>query len=190
MRRITTTLCATALLALGGGAATGCSGGEAQSAAPSQSAARAALKGSPPKLAAVHEQANALLEGGPEAFQARLRELRGHPVVVNKWASWCGPCRLEFPIFQRQAIKRGREIAFLGVNSNDSDRGATQLLEELPLSFPSYRDPDQEIAAVFKGTAAFPTTAFYDSKGKLAYVRQGPYRDQADLAADIERYAR
>jgi len=190
MRRITTTLCATALVALGGGAATGCGGGEAQSAAPSQSATQAALKGAPPKLAAVHEQANELIGGGPEAFEARLRELRGHPVVVNKWASWCGPCRLEFPIFQRLSIKRGKEIAFLGVNSNDSDSPARDLLEEVPVSFPSYKDPDQEIAAVFKGTAAFPSTAFYDSKGKLAYVRQGPYRDQADLAADIERYAR
>jgi thiol-disulfide isomerase/thioredoxin len=190
MRRITTTLCATALLALGGGAATGCGSGDAQSAAPSQSATQAALKGSPPKLAAIHAQANDLLDGGAGAFEARLRELRGHPVVVNKWASWCGPCRLEFPIFQRQALERGKEIAFLGVNSEDSDRGATQLLDEVPLSFPSYKDPDQRVAAVFKGTVAFPTTAFYDSKGELAYVRQGPYRDQADLAADIERYAR
>jgi thiol-disulfide isomerase/thioredoxin len=190
MRRITTTLCATALLALGGGAATGCGGGDAQSAAPSQGATQAALEGSPPKLAAVHAQANKLLEGGPEAFEARLRELRGRPVVVNKWASWCGPCRLEFPIFQRVSVQRGKRIAFLGVNSNDSDRGARQLLDELPLSFPSYRDPDQKIAALFNGAVAFPTTAFYDSKGKLAYVRQGPYRDQADLAADIERYAR
>ncbi len=190
MRRLTTTLCATALLALGGGAAAGCGNGEAQSAAPSQSATQAALEGSPPRLAAVHAQANELLEGGPEAFEARLRELRGHPVVVNKWASWCGPCRLEFPIFQRQAIKRGKEIAFLGVNAEDSDSPARDLLEEFPLSFPSYKDPDQKVAGVFNGTAAFPTTAFYDSKGKLAYVRQGPYRDQADLAADIERYAR
>lgn len=163
---------------------------ETRSAGPSQAEARAALEGSPPPLAALHRQANELLGGGVEGFRARLRELRGYPVVVNKWASWCGPCRLEFPIFQRVALERGKRIAFLGVNPDDNERAATQLLDELPLSFPSYTDPGQEISGQELKAVAFPSTAFYDSKGKLAYVRQGPYRDDEELIADIERYAR
>jgi thiol-disulfide isomerase/thioredoxin len=168
----------------------GCSSDETRSAGPPQAEVQAALEGSPAPLAAVHRQANELLDGGAEAFRARLRELRGHPVVVNKWASWCGPCRLEFPIFQRVSVQRGKQIAFLGVDAEDTDRGARQLLDEFPLSFPSYRDPGQEISGQELKAVAFPSTAFYDSKGKLAYVRQGPYRDDRDLIADIERYAR
>ncbi len=54
--------------------------------------------------------------------------LKGYPVVVNKWASWCPPCRAEFPYFQSQAIKRGKEVAFLGVDGNDNDADAKEFL--------------------------------------------------------------
>jgi len=149
----------------------------------------AALEGSPAPLAALHHQANQLLGGGANAFQARLRKLRGYPVVVNKWASWCGPCRAEFPYFQRQSARLGKRVAFLGVNSNDNDGDAKRFLGQFPVSYPSYSDGDLAIAAVFNGVQAFPTTAFYDEKGKLAYVHQGAYQGEAKLAEDINRYA-
>jgi cytochrome c biogenesis protein CcmG/thiol:disulfide interchange protein DsbE len=148
------------------------------------------LAGAPPQLAAIREQASQLLDGGTEAFQRRLEELRGYPVVVNKWASWCGPCRFEFPFFQRQAQNRGSEIAFLGVDSDDSEEAAMTFLEELPLPYVSYLDPDSKIAAEIGAPANFPATAFYDSSGELAYTRQGGYQSEEDLVADIERYAR
>lgn len=190
MRRFAHSLRVPTAVAAAAIAFAGCNSEETRSAAPPEREVQAALEGAPPALASLHRQANELLGGGAPAFRARLRELRGHPVVVNKWASWCGPCRLEFPIFQRVSIERGKRIAFLGVDANDSERGARQLLDELPLSFPSYEDPDQEISGEDLKAVAFPSTAFYDSKGKLAYVRQGPYRDDRDLIADIERYAR
>ena len=105
------------------------------------------LADAPPQLAAIREQANQLLDGGTEAFDRRLEELRGFPVVVNKWASWCGPCRFEFPWFQSLAEKRGGEIAFLGDAGNDSEDALSTFLEELPLPYPSYLDPDLKIAA-------------------------------------------
>jgi cytochrome c biogenesis protein CcmG/thiol:disulfide interchange protein DsbE len=150
----------------------------------------AALKGAPAKLAQIHEQENELLPGGAEAFDARLRELDGYPVVVNKWASWCGPCRAEFPYFQSEAAKRGDEVAFLGVNSNDGEDSAAEFLSEFPVPYPSYLDPDLKIADQIEGALAFPATAFYDRRGELAYVRNGPYENAGDLAADIERFAR
>lgn len=152
--------------------------------------ASAPLEGAPPQLAAIREQAGELLEGGVEAFRERLDELRGTPVVVNKWASWCGPCRLEFPFFQRQAAERGDRIGFLGVDSNDSADAAATFLRELPLPYPSYLDPDSKIAAEIGAPVAFPATSFYDSKGERVFTRQGVYEDEASLAADIDRYAR
>jgi thiol-disulfide isomerase/thioredoxin len=184
MRRVLVPLAAVAALA---GA---CGSDEPQSAAPRANQAKQALEGAPPELARVHRQANQLLGGGARAFERRLAELEGHPIVVNKWASWCPPCRSEFPFFQRQSIERGKEIAFLGVDSNDNDADAREFMREFPVSYPSYRDPDLSVAAVFKGVQAFPTTAFYDSKGELAFVHQGGYSSERKLVEDIERYAR
>lgn len=152
--------------------------------------ASAPLEGAPAPLVAIREQANELLNGGRPAFERRLDELRGIPVVVNKWASWCGPCRLEFPFFQSQAEKRGDEIAFLGDFANDSEAGGETFLEQLPLPYPSYVDPDQEIGAEIGAPVNFPATAFYDSSGELVFTRQGQYRDEAQLAAEIDRFAK
>lgn len=169
-----------------GGAGDGRSEAQAELAA----AMRDRLRDAPKPLAALHAQANELLDGGAAAFERRLRQLRGYPVVVNKWASWCPPCREELPWFQEQALKRGTEIAFLGVDANDNDADAAEFLRELPLPFPSYRDPDLKVSAVFNGVAAFPTTAYYDSEGELAYLKQGTYLSEEDLVEDIERHAR
>jgi cytochrome c biogenesis protein CcmG, thiol:disulfide interchange protein DsbE len=128
--------------------------------------------------------------GGRDAFEKAIERERGTPIVVNKWASWCGPCRLEFPFFRSQAAKRKGEILFIGVNSNDNRGDAEEFLKEEPVPFKHFEDPKLEIAASFNAVQAFPSTAFYDSKGKLAFVHQGGYSKEDDLAEDIERYAR
>ena len=150
----------------------------------------AQFRDAPPPIAALYEEANELLDGGVDAFEARLKKLEGYPVVVNKWASWCAPCREEFPYFQRQSAQLAKEVAFIGVDSNDNDADAAKFLERFPVSYPSYKDPQLAVAAAMKAVAAFPSTTFYDSKGRIAHVKQGVYRDEADLAADIRRYAR
>ena len=168
----------------------GCgSGSGPPSAAPKRADAARALAGSPPPLGALHGDANRLLGGGASALRARLRGLRGHPIVVNKWASWCGPCRAEFPFFQRLSVSLGRSVAFIGVNSNDSDEDARAFLRRYPVSYPSYSDPDQKVARVFSAPLGFPSTAFYDARGKLTYVHQGGYPTEAKLREDIKRYA-
>ena len=130
------------------------------------------------------------LDGGRDAFEKKIASERGTPVVVNKWASWCGPCRFEFPFFQKQEKKRDGKVVFLGVNSNDNQGDAEDFLAEYPVDFPHFKDPNLEIAASFNAVQAFPATAFYDSKGELAYVHQGGYSEESKLAADIDRYAR
>jgi thiol-disulfide isomerase/thioredoxin len=149
-----------------------------------------ALAGAPKPLAELYDQADQLLPGGAGAFQQRLAELRGHPVVVNKWASWCGPCREEMPWFQREAAERGKRIAFIGVDSKDSDAAAKQFLNEFPVPYPSYTDPGQDIAEVIDATIGTPATTIYDSTGKQVHVQQGQYASREALAADIQRYAR
>jgi cytochrome c biogenesis protein CcmG/thiol:disulfide interchange protein DsbE len=148
-----------------------------------------ALAGAPKPLARLYDQANQLLPGGTAAFQRRIAELRGYPVVVNKWASWCGPCREEFPWFQDLSAKLGKRIAFLGVDSEDRADAARTFLRELPVPYPSYSDPGQEIAPYLEATIGFPATVFYDSSGRSVYVKQGQYASRSELAADIRRYA-
>ena len=149
-----------------------------------------ASEGGKPAAKAPAGTPDRLLGGGVPAYKAKLRELRGTPVVVNKWASWCPPCRAEFPYFREQARKREGKVVFLGVDSNDNDADARKFLRELPVGYPSFKDPDNEIAAEFKGAQAFPTTAFYDRKGRVAYLHQGGYANERKLAEDIDRYAR
>jgi cytochrome c biogenesis protein CcmG, thiol:disulfide interchange protein DsbE len=151
-------------------------------------AALSALEGAPEPLASLHEQSSELLDGGVPAFEARMKELRGIPVVINKWASWCGPCRAEFPVFQRVATERGKEVAFLGSNSGDSTQPAREFLAEYPIPFPSYLDPDEEIAREIKAPANYPITVFVDARGDTAFIHQGPYETEQDLTADIDRY--
>jgi cytochrome c biogenesis protein CcmG/thiol:disulfide interchange protein DsbE len=151
---------------------------------------RTALAGSPPELAALHRQQGELIGGGVDAFRQGIARLHGYPVVVNKWGSWCGPCRLEFPFFQRLSAKYGKRVAFLGVDGNDSDAAAKTFLEEEPVPYPSYTDPDLEISDTELGVRnEFPSTAFFDSSGRRVYVHIGQYASQADLEADIRRYA-
>lgn len=168
----------------------GCGVDDPPSAGLSKAEVERALKGSPKPLAAIHRQSNQLLGGGKKAFEARLEELRGYPVVVNKWASWCSPCRAEFPHFQRLALRYGKRVAFLGVNSEDEDAAAKKFLSRYPVPFPSYVDGNGRIAASINAGVAFPSTVFIDRKGKVVISHPGQYRNEADLAADIRRYAR
>jgi thiol-disulfide isomerase/thioredoxin len=162
------------------------------SAAPVAPLSRAAVArpvaGVPPELAALRGRVNVLEQGGVKAFEAQLRELRGHPVVVNMWASWCPPCRIELPLFQREAIKRAASVAFLGVNVADDPGDARKLAARYPLPYPSFVDPRYNIVAGRFGSRALPVTVFFDARGRDV-VHQGQFSTQADLARDIERYA-
>jgi cytochrome c biogenesis protein CcmG, thiol:disulfide interchange protein DsbE len=129
------------------------------------------------------------LPGGRDAFEAYVAK-QGKPVVVNKWASWCGPCRFEFPFFENQARKRRGEVVFLGVNSDDNRDDAIGFLEEHPVPYDHFEDPKQEIAASFNGVQGFPVTAFYRADGEREFVHFGGYASEQKLAEDIDRYAR
>ncbi len=179
-------LLAAALAALVGA---GCgSSGDGQDYGGSHPNYKQALAGAPAPLAKLHAEADQLLPGGTEAFEKRVASFKGYPVVANVWASWCGPCRFEFPTFQQLSARYGKKVAFIGVNSEDSESGAKTFLAEAPLSYPSYSDPDKSIARSI-GVRAFPDTAFYNAKGELVYLKQGPFSNDSELEEDLKRYA-
>jgi cytochrome c biogenesis protein CcmG/thiol:disulfide interchange protein DsbE len=150
--------------------------------------ALAGLRGAPQPLAGLHRQASEILRGGTRVLEARLKTLRGHPVVLNKWASWCGPCRHEFPFFEHVSARRGKQVAFLGINSGDNTADARQFLSEFPLTYPSYEDPSEKLARAVGAPANYPITVFLDAKGRQAFIRQGGYASEAQLDRDIDRY--
>lgn len=169
-------------------AAGGCGSEEPRSAA-SKADFRRALADAPPPLARLYRRPAALVGGGTDAFERQLAALRGYPVVVNKWASWCGPCRHEFPFFQQQALKRGKRVAFLAVNSEDAREPAEKFLREIPVPYPSFLDPDSDIAELLGLARNFPTTTFYDRGGERVYTKPGGYASEDALADDVREYA-
>lgn len=148
-----------------------------------------ALAGAPAPLARLYAQGNRLLPGGLPAYEKRIAALGGHPTVVNVWASWCGPCRFEFPYLQQAAAAYGTRVAFLGVDSQDSNDAARTFLSESPVPYPSYTDPNQKIAESIGAGLGLPDTAFYDRSGRLVHLKQGPYSNRAELQADVQSYA-
>jgi thiol-disulfide isomerase/thioredoxin len=150
--------------------------------------AKKTLSTAPAPLNGLYSQANTLIGGGESAFDQQIAQLKGTPVIVNKWASWCGPCQAEFPVFQQAAVTHGKQIAFLGLNSGDKDKAALKFLKTRPLPFPSYTDGDNKIATKREIAAGFPMTEFIGRDGKPAYTHTGPYTSEDQLNKDIQRY--
>ncbi len=168
--------------------AVGCGATQPRSVAPGPAQRRADLEGSPPVLRALHAQANRLLAGGPGAFHARLVALRGRPVVVNKWASWCGPCQTEFPAFQGASLRYGRQVGFIGIDGKDATDSATAFLHRFPVTYPSYSDPGENIARSVQAGIYYPQTVYFDRRGRMVYDHAGPYATAGALERDIRRY--
>lgn len=104
----------------------------------------------------------------PSVYQGHpavdLSALRGKPVVLNFWGSWCIPCKTELPVLAAAAKAEGKRVHFLGVDLEDTRQGAQDMLHRYGVTYPSGFDPDDSIATEYNllGT---PTTIFIDSQG-------------------------
>lgn len=115
--------------------------------------------------------AGPLVQGG----QLDPAALRGAPLVINFWASWCAPCRREQPMLQSLAEEyEPRGVRFLGVNSRDSNTDAAQeFIEEYAVTYPSVADESGKVAFDFKISAGLPGTIVVDADGTILYRKQG-----------------
>lgn len=110
------------------------------------------------------------LGGGPDVNVASLRG----PMVVNFWASWCGPCRRELPFYQAFAEKYAGRVAVLGIDYDDvQPQAALELVEDTGVTFPLLADPGTELAAAGANIPGLPAIAFVDESGRMVEVAEG-----------------
>ena len=102
-----------------------------------------------------------------------LEQLKGQVVMLNFWASWCGPCRQEMPLLD-QMHKRYSSLGFtlLGVNVEANTKDAERWLAETPVSFPVLFDKDSKVSKLYD-VNAMPSTVFIDRKGNVRYLHRG-----------------
>jgi thiol-disulfide isomerase/thioredoxin len=124
-------------------------------------------------------RADALPDFTLARYDDLLHELRGTPVVVNMWGSWCPPCNDEAPLLRGAHARFGDRVQFLGIDIEDSVAAARGFMRRYGWTFPSIRDP--VFPSSFRpglGFAAQPNTLFYDVSGELVSTWQGPLTEE------------
>lgn len=117
-------------------------------------------------------------------FEGMLVGLRGDPVVVNVWASWCAPCRAEMPLLERAAATYDGRVTVLGVDSRDTPGEAATFLDDVDVTYPNVFDRTGDIRRALD-VRGFPTTYFFDADGLLTATVVGGITE-ARLAAQLD----
>lgn len=111
-----------------------------------------------------------------DGYKVNLSDFKGKPVIVNFWATWCGPCKSELPAFENVYKKYGDKIQFMMVNMTDGQRETIQVVNDFVsengYTFPLYYDLDMS-AAVEYNVVSIPTTLFIDADGNIVKERKG-----------------
>ncbi len=120
------------------------------------------------------------LDGDP----VRLADFRGRPVVVNFWASWCGPCVEEFPLLQQAAAEHASDgLALIGIVYRDNADAARSFMQQMGADWPTAMDPGETVADQFGILAGPPETFFIDAEGTVVARQIGQL-----AARDLERH--
>ena len=116
-----------------------------------------------------------------------LESLRGKTVVLNFWASWCGPCRDEMPLLQQGSERwRDRSVVFVGIDIDDLRSDARSFLERFGVTYANVYEGKSSTVGRY-GVTGVPETYFIDAAGKIFYRIAGPVEDAADLDKGIRR---
>lgn len=123
----------------------------------------------------------------PTAFHDLIAQQKGHPVLVNIWASWCGPCIAEAPDLVAAHQKYGDKVRFIGVDAQDDRSGATDFITQHQVPYPSVFDPSNAIAVSY-GVFSPPDTLFFDANGNLVRTFPGQI-SREDLLSNLQAIA-
>ena len=119
--------------------------------------------------------------------EVRLSELKGQVVMINFWATWCGPCRQEMPLLQQIHAKyEPLGFTMLGVNVEPDSVAAQNWLKEMPVSFPIVFDRKSEVSSSF-GVEAMPSSVLIDREGRVRHVHRGYKPGDEAVYADLVR---
>src|SRR6188768_2330005 len=102
-----------------------------------------------------------------------LSQFKGQVVMINFWATWCGPCRQEMPLLE-QLYKKYKPMGFamLGVNVEPDSKGATEWLKATPVTFPILFDTDSKVSKLY-AVSGMPSTVIVDRKGQVRFLHRG-----------------
>jgi cytochrome c biogenesis protein CcmG/thiol:disulfide interchange protein DsbE len=113
-----------------------------------------------------------VVAGSADILKKTLASMRGQPVVVNYWATWCIPCRTEMPRIVQAASQYGSRVRFLGIDVEDDTKTADDYAHKRGVQYPMLSDPHGAIRSAQR-IVGLPVTQFYRSDGQLAYVNNG-----------------
>ena len=116
-----------------------------------------------------------------------LAELRGQPVIVNFWATWCGPCRAEMPDLQRVHDTLGDELTLLAVDLDETGEAVTAFFDEIGLALNVVIDDGRMIADQGYGLFGVPSTYVIDADGVVVATKIGPYANIEEINGDLEK---
>ena len=115
-----------------------------------------------------------------------LASLRGRPVVLNFWASWCGPCKDEAPLLEEASKRWAGKVAFVGINVKDFRGDARDFIERYGVAYPNVYDGKGSTIGRY-GVTGYPETYFVDAKGRVRYRIAGPVEDAQEIDDGIRR---
>jgi cytochrome c biogenesis protein CcmG, thiol:disulfide interchange protein DsbE len=119
--------------------------------------------------------------------ELQLASLRGKTVVLNFWASWCGPCKDEAPLLQQAHERwRGKDVVFVGVDVKDFRGDARDFIERYGITYPNVHDGKGSLVGRY-GVTGYPETYFVDPSGKVRYRIAGPVQSSAEIDDGIAR---